>query len=223
MYKEARQCSGLFHGGVSRSNTNEFKAIKWKPDGDQCVYNGMYTTAELHVVKTTTEDRAITYEFKDKEGYIVLKRVKASENNYADTYYVYDDFNMLRFVISPEGSNLITGSFDYSSEPAGKYVYFYKYDNRKRLIEKKLPGKESEYIVYNQVDMPIMFQNGNMRKMIGSSKANEWQYTKYDALGRIIITGITDAYPDHTREQIQALADANDDCWETIKATMQIG
>ncbi|KAF0200125.1 MAG: RHS repeat-associated core domain-containing [Bacteroidetes bacterium] len=169
----------------------------------------------------SAEDGAITYEFKDKLGNVVLKRSKAPLDKYADTYYVYDDFNLLRFVISPEGSAQITGSFYLTHHLARKYVYFYKYDSRKRLIEKKLPGKESEYTVYNKMDMPIMYQDGNMRKMNGSAKAYEWQYTKYDALGRVIITGITNEYPSQTRDQVQALADANENCWEYLLHPLQ--
>ena len=206
---------------LTNNNTIELKAIKWTVNNDQCVHNGEYPSGELFVVKTTSEDGSITYEFKDKSDYIVLKRMKAPENKYSDTYYVYDDLNLLRFVISPEGSNQITGSFNCSSVLAGKFVYYYKYDNRKRLIEKKLPGKDTEYTVYNKADMPIMYQDGNMRKMVSSSKAYEWQYTKYDVMGRIIITGITGAYPNQTRDQVQTLADSNVNCWETLPATLQ--
>ncbi|SFZ93394.1 hypothetical protein SAMN05428642_103108 [Flaviramulus basaltis] len=62
-------------------------------------------------------------------------------------------------------------------------AYQYKYDSRNRLIEKKLPGKGWEHIVYNKLDQPVLTQDTNLRSQ------NEWLFTKYDAFGRIAYTG----------------------------------
>ncbi|WP_397301578.1 DUF6443 domain-containing protein [Nonlabens ulvanivorans] len=64
--------------------------------------------------------------------------------------------------------------------------YIYEYDYRNRLIEKKIPGKDWEHIVYDILDRPILTQDGNQR-----ANANpEWLFTKYDKLGRVVYTGI---------------------------------
>jgi RHS repeat-associated protein len=64
--------------------------------------------------------------------------------------------------------------------------YQYKYDKRNRLIRKKIPGKDWEYIVYDQLDRPVLTQAG-----LGRTKSpDEWLFTKYDALGRVAYTGI---------------------------------
>ncbi len=62
--------------------------------------------------------------------------------------------------------------------------YIYHYDGRNRLIEKKIPGKGWEYIVYDKLDRPILTQDAKMR-LIGS-----WLFTKYDAFGRLVYTGL---------------------------------
>uniref|UniRef100_UPI00232DF7F2 RHS repeat domain-containing protein n=1 Tax=Tenacibaculum aiptasiae TaxID=426481 RepID=UPI00232DF7F2 len=64
--------------------------------------------------------------------------------------------------------------------------YQYKYDHRNRLVEKRIPGKDWEYIVYNKLDMPVLTQDANQRTEI----PNEWLLTKYDAIGRVAYTGI---------------------------------
>ncbi|GAA3594118.1 hypothetical protein GCM10022396_09130 [Flavivirga amylovorans] len=63
-------------------------------------------------------------------------------------------------------------------------AYQYRYDNRNRLVEKKIPGKDWEYIVYNKLDQSIMTQDANLRVN------NEWLFTKYDAFGRVAFTGL---------------------------------
>ncbi|WP_282089699.1 DUF6443 domain-containing protein [Aquimarina algiphila] len=66
-------------------------------------------------------------------------------------------------------------------------AYQYKYDHRKRLVERKIPGKGWEYIVYDKLDRPILTQDANQRQ----KWPREWSFTKYDAFGRVAYTGLT--------------------------------
>lgn len=61
--------------------------------------------------------------------------------------------------------------------------YQYHYDYRNRLIEKKIPGKAWEYIVYDKLDRPVLTQDANQRIN------NKWLFTKYDDYNRVIYTG----------------------------------
>ncbi|MFD2916842.1 DUF6443 domain-containing protein [Psychroserpens luteus] len=61
--------------------------------------------------------------------------------------------------------------------------YIYHYDYRNRLIEKKIPGKDWEYIVYDKLDRPVLSQDANLRL------ENKWLFTKYDAFSRVVYTG----------------------------------
>ncbi|NWJ98955.1 MAG: hypothetical protein HXX20_24715, partial [Chloroflexi bacterium] len=189
------------------NNTSDLKAVLWKVSGNTCTYNNFYEQNQLYVTKTISEDTAITFEFKDKQGQVVLKRSVLNAATNADTYYVYDDFGLLRFVLSPEGSAQITTSFDTTNILAKRYVYAYNYDSRNRIIAKRIPGKEPEFYVYDKTDKVVLYQDGNMRKYSGSTKAFEWMFTKYDALGRVIMTGITTQFPSQTRDAVQTLAD----------------
>ena len=114
-----------------------------------------------------------------------------------DTYYVYDDFGNLTYVLPPK---VDTGNGVDAAE-LSELCYQYKYDYRNRLIEKKIPGKGWEYIMYNKLDQPIMTQDALLR-------ANDaWLFTKYDAFGRVAYTGKI-VLPNKTREQLQT--EAND-------------
>jgi RHS repeat-associated protein len=153
------------------------------------------------LTKTITKDENwisgtnhTTEEFKDKQGRVVLKR---TYNNIPyDTYYVYDDYGNLTYVLPPKSE---PHSDKPNSTELAELCYQYKYDHRNRLVEKKIPGKGWEYIVYNKLDQPIMTQDGNLKAQ------NKWLFTKYDAFGRVAFTGITNS--NASRSQMQS--DAN--------------
>ncbi len=55
----------------------------------------------------------------------------------------------------------------------------YTYDERNRMILKKVPGADSVFMVYDKRDRLVMVQDGNMRAV-----PNQWLVTKYDNLNR---------------------------------------
>ncbi|QKX04159.1 hypothetical protein HN014_04295 [Aquimarina sp. TRL1] len=131
-------------------------------------------------------DNHTTREYKNKQGQIVLKRTyNAAEAH--DTHYVYDRFGNLSFVLPPK----VVVSDGVSATELAELCYQYRYDNRNRVIEKKVPGKDWEYIIYNKLDQPILTQDASLRKENSEKAYNQWRFTKYDAFGRIIYTGIT--------------------------------
>ena len=71
-----------------------------------------------------------------------------------------------------------------TKELLDKHCYQYKYDFKNRLIEKKIPGKAWEYIVYDKLDRPVLTQDANLRA------SKKWLFTKYDVFGRVAYTGI---------------------------------
>lgn len=132
-----------------------------------------------------------TEEYKDKEGHVVLKRTfnyTAGALQMLSTYYVYDDLGNLTFVLPPlsGADNGITSAVNQTV--LDNLCYQYRYDERNRLSRKKLPGKGWEYMVYNKLDQPVLSQDAVQRA------SNQWTVIKYDALGRVIMTGLwTDA------------------------------
>src|SRR5690606_11991746 len=120
-----------------------------------------------------------TAEYKDINGKVLLKRT-FNNNVPHDTYYVYNDVDLLAFVISP----LANG--DVSTNILNELCYQYNYDSRKRIVEKKLPQKDWEYIIYDKADRVVM--SGPVYDPWGQGNKG-WLVTKYDAFGRIAYTG----------------------------------
>jgi len=75
-------------------------------------------------------------------------------------------------------------SLTQEEETIDLFAFQYKYDGRKRMTHKKVPGAGWVYMVYDSRDRLVMTQNAEQRK------ANRWTYNRYDALNRPIITGI---------------------------------
>ncbi|MCK0160135.1 DUF6443 domain-containing protein [Allomuricauda sp. F6463D] len=181
-------------------------------DGSGNVY---YNAGELnkYITKDENHDGTLsklhtTEEFTDKQGRVVLKRTYApfdtNDNNNTldpgedevahDTYYVYDNFGNLTYVLPPK-----VKTFDgVSIAELNELSYQYKYDGKNRLVEKKIPGKGWEHIVYNKMDQPIMTQDARL------SGQGKWLFTRYDALGRVAFTGMVNG---GSRQAEQSAAD----------------
>ncbi len=302
-------------------------------DHPQLMDTGEYAAGQLY--KTITKDEnwkstdgvdKTTEEYKNKQGQVILKRT-FNENKWHDTYYVYDDYGNLTYVLPPKmttyvpilqqnwiGTNGIRSYYNYDGELDAMFAngvyypgiilnynsdtsmlqltveawynsipgtleltdgfvfnlgltgvsnmflgdiffdtgnkagsvsltngalhftstgisedqfrfqttidlsgysnlqiidqaqlndlgYQYRYDNRNRLIYKKIPGKGWESIVYNTLDLPVLTQDSNL------VVNGQWLFTKYDVFGRVAYTGIS--YNSGSATSIQGTVDAS--------------
>ncbi|XJR86646.1 DUF6443 domain-containing protein [Elizabethkingia anophelis] len=151
--------------------------------------SGTYGASSLYKNVVTDEDGNSTIEFKNGQGQTVLVRKKNGSED-LDTYYVYNEYNQLAFVIPPlavhKGVDLAL---------LNELAYQYRYDGQNRLVEKKLPGKDWEYMVYDQQDRLVLTQDGKLRQQ------NKWLFTKYDKFGRVAYTGLLDSAPGRDAQQ----------------------
>lgn len=233
----------LFTANTNWDNAQKLFDISLYNDGSSYAKDVLYKNITKDENWTTASGKNnTTEEFKDKEGHIVLKRTYSNSdlNNDGDTadagekeiqhdtYYVYNVYGNLTYVLPPKAIDLIVNSTTAQSNITSSAVvtpgntltlsatnsvrlqagfhaqtgstfsaaivssnqnvldnlcYQYKYDSRNRLVEKKLPGKEWEFIVYDKLDQPVLTQDVNLKAQ------NKWLFTKYDALSRPVYTG----------------------------------
>jgi RHS repeat-associated protein len=152
------------------------------------VAGGYYSAGQLDVTVTADENwksgRAGTMEtYTDKQGHVVLKRTYnyTTSLQALSTYYVYDDLGNLAYVVPPAAGGDAAATI--GATILNNLCYQYRYDSRNRLSQKKLPGKGWEFTVYNILDQPVATQDSLQRL------ANNWIVTKYDAMGRTVMTG----------------------------------
>lgn len=134
-----------------------------------------YEANMLYGEECSDEDGHTLRIYKDAQGKTVLER-RILNNTNIDTYYIYYR-NLLRFVLSPE----------YQCQGGMSYVYTYKYDERYRCKEKRLPGCDSIIYKYDKNDRLAFMQDGRMRAR------NVCRFYLYDQLGRLAVQGICDS------------------------------
>ena len=136
-------------------------------------YSSPYADGSLRVVRTEDEDAKVQLQFTDSRGQTVLTRT-IDNGQYQDTYYVYDSFGNLRFVLPPL----------YQDNPnLALYAYQYRYDTFDRQVYRKLPGAEPVLMVYDKANRLVFSQDGNQRA------GGKWGFFLYDDSGRLAVGG----------------------------------
>ncbi|WP_330747611.1 DUF6443 domain-containing protein [Chryseobacterium sp. CP-77] len=152
------------------------------------VSGGFYKAGTLYKNTVTDEDGNKTVRFMNSKGQLILSRKNDGTKN-VDTYYVYNEYGQQTFVIPPLAVQTINAGNKVTPEVVDNLCYQYRYDNQDRLVEKKFPGKDWEFMVYDQQDRIVLLQDGNLRTTTNNFGAKGWIFTKYDQIGRIVYTG----------------------------------
>jgi len=175
-----------------------------------------YPAGQLFKIVTIDEKGNATVEYKDKNELVILKKVQVGTiatdfsgyDGFLCTYYVYDELNLLRFVIPPKAVEAIRADWSFfesqynsfKSDIVNELCFRYEYDARNRMIGKKVPGAGWVYMVYDKRDRLVFTQDANM----GSGK---FLATLYDAFNRPVATGMI-TYTDGL-SALRAYIDAN--------------
>jgi RHS repeat-associated protein len=170
-------------------------------------FGSAYPTGTLYKTITTDEQNNQVVEFKDMEGKVLLKKVQEAAapatvyTGWLCTYYVYDDFDRLAYVIPPKAvKDLPVNGWTLTADVREELCFDYKYDARGRMISKKVPGAAPVYMCYDRRDRLVYMQDGNMRN------AGNWLVTFYDELNRPLSTALYATA--QTQAQLQTGLDA---------------
>lgn len=188
------------------SNTPADGVRKWEvlPGPGMSVYeaDGVYRPRSLFKTITADEQGRQVIEFRDKNGRVVLRKVQLTalpDNGQGDghtgwlcSYYIYDDYGLLRAVIQPKGVELLDpasgSSLNWNISGSASILYEqcfrYDYDTDNRLITKKVPGAGEMFMVYDARDRLVMSQDANLRQQ------GKWLVSLYDEHNRLIETGL---------------------------------
>lgn len=172
------------NSGASANNAEEVR--QFKSDGTS---SGFYAANKLYKQTILDEDEKIVIVYTDSRGKLLAKKQQLNENingslvDYLETYYIYDDFDRVKYIISPGGIKALKDNGWNFSAILNQYVYQLTYDSFGRVIEKKDPGKAVAYFVYDPLGRLVLAQDGLLRAQ------NKWLFTKYDKQKREVATG----------------------------------
>jgi RHS repeat-associated protein len=154
-----------------------------------------YPANTLWAETTYDEDNIQTVQFTDKLGRIILKKVEGcvtpvtdGHSGWLSTYYVYDDLGQLRVVIPSLAIDLFevnnVWGMSTDSDISFELFFAYSFDDRGRMVSKKVPGRKVEYFLYDLQDRMVASQDGVLRT------SQKWLYSRYDRMGRLLATGL---------------------------------
>ncbi len=149
--------------------------------------DGTHPYGLLTSVTTTDEDGRSVTVFTDFHGNTILER-RGSDN---DTYYVYDQYGHLSYVLPPmcqeDAANM------------EKYWYRYKYDDRGRCIWKQLPGCGPIQYWYDNANRIESEQDGHLRSQ------SLYRNYKYDGIGRLILQTVNSTRGEATESNAETV------------------
>ncbi|NQX41281.1 RHS repeat-associated core domain-containing protein [Pedobacter steynii] len=173
---------------ATRVNTDAEQVRLFAEDGSS---TGFYAAGALNVSEITDEEGQKMYLFADKEGKNILKRqlfektINGVYHQYKETYYLYSASGFQTSILPPNVvATLKSNGWNLTVADRESNIFRFIYDDEGRLIKQKRPSSTWVYIIYDQLDRPVLIQNGLLRA------ANKWCFTKYDALNRPVMEGI---------------------------------
>ncbi|MBV6640780.1 MAG: peptidoglycan DD-metalloendopeptidase family protein [Cyclobacteriaceae bacterium] len=183
---------------VEPSEVDE-KIIRWEIDDNsttsekeddkpiQSSFDGFYGDGELTITQRTNEDGYISQTINDNRGVRIANRSKKDASDWVTTYYIYDFFGRVRFIIPPALVESIVSTDPITNPSVAQtdgLMFQYIYDARGRLIKEKAPDSGWKYYCYDKWDRLAASQDAAQRS------GNKWTFYKYDQYNRVIMTGI---------------------------------
>ncbi len=157
-------------------------------DSESVTLGGYYPAGALDVTRTTGPDGCTLLTFTDWRGFVILERRVVSDNTFADTYRLYDVLGNVRVIIQPKGAALMTRegkTWTRSDAEMERYAFVCRYDRRGNLVYSRVPGAGAVEMRYDPLNRPAFRQTAAMRGR------GETEFTLYDPIGRIAVTGIS--------------------------------
>lgn len=140
-----------------RQYTTGDNVKKYVLDGSSVKLEGNYSYREL-IVKQVTDAENVKYtEYYDFQGNLICK-----SQDEVKTYYVYDDLNRQRYIISPlQDAEFTSGT--KTLEQLSKLCYYTEYNELNKPYKLYVPGAGCTIYLYDKRGRVVLVQDARMR------------------------------------------------------------
>lgn len=163
--------------------------------GNPPINRGAYPANTLHKLTYTDVNGKQVVEYSDVSGQLICKKIQladapsAAHDGWICTYYIYDDFGLLRYQLQPEGVKYLdVNNWSFAGTNGqtilNEQCFQYNYDDKGRTIWKKAPGVQPLKMLYDSRDRLVFTQDGNQAAL----SIPQWTANLYDEMDRAIIT-----------------------------------
>ena len=152
--REYREADKLTRFAYMTNSENEVPLIRQDESGHYTV-DGCYRAGTLTKTMTMDEDEVTTIEYKDLSGLTVMRRT-VLDDEYADTYYVYDGNKRTELVLTPMAMTLVPADGAIDSSCIVLHCYKYSYDKRGNVTGIQYPGGASKTMQYDTSDRLVL-------------------------------------------------------------------
>ncbi len=190
----------------------------------------VYPTGTLQKNTITDENGNKVITYTDLEGNLILKKVQDKDiplltnehSGWVCTYYIYDDMNHLRFIISPKAVEYLDNNgWALNQTIVNELCFVYGYDDRERMTNKKQPGAGEQKMIYDKKDRLVLTQHATQDKVNNPALTiNQWSFVLYDELNRTVASGLLSN--NGTQATLQTAVNALSNLTVSVSATLGI-
>ncbi len=177
-------------------------------EGKLIVASDEYGKGELRMRETVDEDGKKTCEIKNRHD-LVVRTITSTDSVNIVTGYVYDEKDNLRYVLPPAVMARVLTFDDWSpinDTELTDMCYIYTYDERNRLVTKKLPHCNAETYYYDDQNLLRLSQSA------AQSVNDRWSFYSYDDMYRQVYKYTFRPGPTPYIKLIQTLLQQPDGC-----------
>ncbi|SEN99478.1 T6SS effector amidase Tae4 family protein [Niastella yeongjuensis] len=190
--------------------------------GNPPVNRGAYAANALYKAIGTDENGKSIITYTDMSGYLILKKTQsddapsAAHTGWICTYSIYDDKGLLRYELQPEAVKYLDShGWSFAGTDGAQVLkelcFQYNYDDKGRMIWKKVPGADPLNLLYDVRDRLVFTQDGNQAAL----STPQWTANLYDELDRPVATVLYNT----TKTVTQLQADINNSVNTSLAVT----